>query len=1752
MTDLQENINFDDNETQKIIIEANIASQISYATVQNDIALIKSITIHNHNDYDLEDIELELSCTPEIIPFKKWIIDKIAEKSIQTIKDRLITPEITRLTHLTESITLSLTLTLKKDNEILSVLQVPIRALAKNEWGGNLYNQHLLSAFIMPNDPAVEKLLKMASDSLKKSGKKHSIEGYQENSRERVWEIASALWVAITSCGIAYAEPPAGFEEFGQKIRTPSHILDTGLATCLDSVVLFSAALEQAGLNPVVVFTEGHAFCGVWLYAHNFPDVICDDVAQVRKYVDLNELLIFETTMVTHYPPVTFKKSIDNAKAQIKEENEQKFRNVFDVKRSRSYGIKPLASITKEYNIDGLDCSVVNLAVETAPSMPSNNTYILNNNEPESENNRITLWKRKLLDLTKRNRLLNVKPSKTALFISCGDSGILEDKLASGNLICVKPKPEQQTDRDDGLYTQKNGTGLTEHYINEALERNEIIAHLTEKELKSAMIEIYRTAKNDMQEGGTNTLFLGIGILKWKQSEKEEKTYKAPLILIPITSERKSATSEIKLKKHEDDPVFNMTLLELLRRDFELEIPELHGELPTDHSGINTDLILKIVKEAVKDIKGFEVANESVLGIFSFAKYLMWKDISERTEILKKNAFVKHLIDTPKEAYAGSAHILDVSQSDKQIKAGDLFMPLEADGSQIVAVHASGQEGDFVLEGPPGTGKSQTIANMIAHNLALGNKILFVSEKMAALEVVYKRLVDKGLGSFCLELHSNRANKKEVLGQLEGAWRGNRQTISNERDKSAETLEKLKHDLNNLVTELHKKHSSGFSFWSAVGRQARYENQHLYRLNEHYFRKTNLIETPEDYMNIIDFLDNLSVLYQEIDGDSLKYLSDIRLTEWSNENQNQILKSADKIKEAFTVYKNRCSQILEKLKIDDFQPQTLEDFERFNALIKALFDLAGDRIDFIFTSTYNQNIETLEKVNILAKEYIETKSKLSASYKDDKICCIEEQIINQLEKNYQNSQNSFLSFLKNYFIKSKLNKYLSPTGQVKLSDIPLLHNAYKLSQDFNKQDKIYLPKSQQNIYTVDIQNIKNIIDKTKIIKSNLSFFKAEYKNTENLNNAIKRLVTEEQDMMTSEGAYYNHIHSFLETTEQLNQAILEYQQHTNTYLNKIDDFDAIVQNISKINDYKNHIRNYIRFNALKNEAFSLGIPNIIDDLMNDMIEPQNLTEVFQTAYACYIAPKLQDKSDILRNFSGLSHEQKIQKFRETDKRLQDISKEYIIQKLSGNIPHYDSVNVSQGYGILKRELQKKQRHKPIRQLVKEMGNDFTTLAPCILMSPISVAQFLDAQEAMFDIVIFDEASQITVWDAIGAIARAKKTIIVGDPKQMPPTNFFGRTDDGEEIDDSQSQDMESVLDEALASGVKLHRLTGHYRSKHESLITFSNHRYYNGELVTYPANDTRDSVVVFKKCNGIYKRGQGQVNTGEAKAVVAEVIRRLTDTELQKLSIGIVTMNTYQQKLIEDLLDDERRKNIDLEPYFSDTSSEPIFVKNLENVQGDQRDVIFISVGYGPDTPGAKTMSMNFGPLNRVGGERRLNVAITRATSETMIFASFDPDMIDLTRTKSDAIRDLKHYLEFAKGGTEALGRAVQSVGGVNQYDSAFEEAVAIALRKKGFTVHTQIGISKFRIDLGIPHPENLGKYIAGIECDGATYHSSPSAKDRDRVRQAILESKGWKLIRIWSTDYFNNPEATIQKVVEKLNEIIASDKTYLENVNAV
>jgi len=1695
-----------------ISIEGSIAPRITFASQQNDIPLISDLLIRNDTEEEIENVILSLSCEPAVVGAREWKIDRLNPNSEIRVKDRQVPLSGSQLSELSERINASLLFSLKAGDRTLAELRRPLTALARNEWGGAAYMPELLAAFIMPNDPVISTIIKSAGESLRSAGEQPYIDGYQSRQRTR------------------------------------SEVLETGLATCLDTALLFAAAFEQAGLNPIIALTNGHALCGVWLQPQLLPSLTTDDPGELRKFESLKELILFETTMVVSEPPTPFSKAIQFGLHQISESVEDQFVYALDVKRARNRQITPLAFrvpiLGSSPEGSGEPDSANIQGLEIAPPLPSFDFGVSDAPPPDTPETRLDAWKRKLLDLTKRNRLLNLKPSKTAIRLHCPNAGLLEDKLADGLRIKLVPELKltgEANGRDVELFHGRTGDNLKEKFASEALEQNEVVALLDSNELSTGLIQLYRKAKSDLEEGGANTLFLAVGMLRWKQSPQEERTYRAPLLLIPVSLERKSAASMVQLVHHDDEAVFNLTLLEFLRQDFELRIPELEGELPEDESGVDVPLILNLMRRAVRDVQGFEVVEEVVLSTFSFAKYLMWKDLAHRTEELKENNFVKHLIESPRDPYMHSADFIRPTEIDEKIHPQDLFMPLPADSSQIVAVHASTTGGDFVLEGPPGTGKSQTIANIIAHNLGLGRKVLFVSEKMAALNVVYDRLKKAGLGDFSLELHSNKANKKEIIQQLSQSWKSRREWEKVNWEQNAEKLKSLRDDLNDFVAALHQPGLTGLSPRKAIGRVSYWGEAHAFRLNWTGDIEASPTKNKEDRLKLEELAKTVGSCFSELDAHDIETFGFIEQAEWSNAWQAELIEKANKLSVAIEeLY--RSAQRFQELSGFSFQNESVRKFLALTRLAKCTPIASLSNLALAFEPNGKVNCDTLADALEILEKYRRQKEKLSVSYSDETIPSLP---VEEWKAKWHKSRSAVwpLKQINSWLLTNQVKKIAALENKPDLErDLDVLSVLQNLRQEMDHKTASLPASAKWQGVRTDNSSIKRDLQATRVIRSSLAALAENPEDVARLKRAGQTFFVDGQELLEPgmQAAEAAQILVSAYSNFEAHWSELKKLAGADSQDNAKFELSEIAHRVQKIAALQNRLNAWCRWKAAEKAAYSNGLSGLVDALKNGAVAPHDAEEQFKTAYAAWIVVRMIDQRPALRTFSTLLHEEKIQSFRELDAVIAKTSVDYIRAKLSGEIPDPEDKDRDAGYGVLAKEANKQRRHMPVRQLMEKMGDVVTTLAPCLLMSPLSIAQFLSANDRLFDLVIFDEASQITVWDAIGAIARGKNVIIVGDPKQMPPTSFFDRSANDEDDESVFNEDMESILDEALAAGTKHHRLTGHYRSRHESLIAFSNHRYYGGELLTYPSADARDSAVSFSHVEGVYLRGKGRTNSEEAKAVVSEVVRRLRDPDLCKYSIGIVTLNSEQQRLVTDLLDQARRDDPSLEHYFEASVDEPVFVKNLETVQGDARDIILLSIGYGPTEMGAKTMSMNFGPLNRKGGERRFNVAITSATTEVKVFASFTPDMIDLTRTSARAVRDLKHYLEFAQRGPIALAEAQLSVGSEDQYDSEFEEAVANGLRKRGWEIRTQIGISKFRIDLGVIHPDHPGSFLVGIECDGATYHSSPTARDRDRVRQAILENLGWQLVRIWSTDYFIDSERTLNNVHEKLELLLS------------
>ncbi|MGH7956883.1 MAG: AAA domain-containing protein, partial [Opitutaceae bacterium] len=585
-----------------------------------------------------------------------------------------------------------------------------------------------------------------------------------------------------------------------------------------------------------------------------------------------------------------------------------------------------------------------------------------------------------------------------------------------------------------------------------------------------------------------------------------------------------------------------------------------------------------------------------------------------------------------------------------------------------------------------------------------------------------------------------------------------------------------------------------------------------------------------------------------------------------------------------------------------------------------------------------------------------------------------------------------------------------------------------------------------------------------------------------------------------------------------------------------DHLAAVVAVTERIPAACSKIREWCSWQKVRRESVDLGLASVIAQLESPEGHAINIPGLFERSFRRALLFASIEKETALRDFFGREHNERIERFRHIDQKISALTRELIQNRLAAGIPRDqvgDDIPKAE-IGLLRREIAKKTRHIPVRRLLGSMPTLLPRLKPCVLMSPLSVAQYLEPSHENFDVVIFDEASQIPVWDAIGAIARGKQLIVVGDPKQLPPTNFFNSSgDDEDDLTPDEHKDLESILDELMTNGVRHKRLQWHYRSRHEGLIAFSNRQYYENDLLTFPSPETALGGVRFKHLpEAHYDKGKSRTNRGEAVALVDDLVARLLNTKGPRHSYGVVTFSQAQQKLVEDLLDQKRREHPEIEVHFGDeppVEGEPIIVKNLESVQGDERDVILFSICYGPDETGR--VSMNFGPLNRDGGERRLNVAITRAKHEVVVFSGLRSEQIDLTRTRARGVRDLKYFLDYAERGPRALTAATTASAGADP-DSEFERLVAEKIKGAGYDVHHQVGCSGYRIDLGIIDPKAPGRYLLGVECDGATYHRAATARDRDKLRQLILEGLGWKLHRIWSTDWWHDPEAEIEKLI--------------------
>jgi len=591
--------------------------------------------------------------------------------------------------------------------------------------------------------------------------------------------------------------------------------------------------------------------------------------------------------------------------------------------------------------------------------------------------------------------------------------------------------------------------------------------------------------------------------------------------------------------------------------------------------------------------------------------------------------------------------------------------------------------------------------------------------------------------------------------------------------------------------------------------------------------------------------------------------------------------------------------------------------------------------------------------------------------------------------------------------------------------------------------------------------------------------------------------------------------------------------------------DELIPLVDDLSGRGDELADFVSLRQRRRRLNAAGLADFLGACDRLWVEPNRLPEVFSALVAERKAASAR-RAEALRGASGSALEAHRSAFRERDRQRIEAHRKTIRAKLLEPTPptgsNYGPRKTWTEMCLLGNEFGKQKRFTPVRQLLSRAGRAVQTLKPCFMMSPLSLAKFVPAQSLFFDLLVIDEASQMRPEDSLGGLLRATQIVVVGDARQLPPTDFFARGESNDDDEDMEDVDAESILEACEKTFRERRRLKWHYRSRCESLIAFSNREFYENTLITFPMARPGSFSVELVRVDGAYR---ARCNPAEAARVVEDAIafmRHFAETPDGKLpTLGIVTVNIQQRDFIQEELRRASAGDELVEKYSErvEAKGEPLFVKNLENVQGDERDHIFISMTYGRKH-GETSLSQKFGPINKKQGHRRLNVLFTRARIRVGLFTSFGSADVRPTETSSDGVRALKGYLEYA----ETKGRALAHVP-TGVPDSDFETEVADRLRLRGYTVDLQVGVSRkeekarsFRIDLAVRHPDYPEHYLAGVECDGAAYHSSKSARDRDRLREEVLNSLGWQLVRVWSTDWFDNPSRETEKLVAKLEQL--------------
>lgn len=1347
--------------------------------------------------------------------------------------------------------------------------------------------------------------------------------------------------------------------------------------------------------------------------------------------------------------------------------------------------------------------------------------------------------RRELLDLSTRNRLLSIPLGwKSARIIRVLDErseqvfrllvkerrsmSFLPGRAGGGEESEILGEPHED-DEELGLPQPDDdedpSTGLPKRHVDSRLQTT-----LSPEGLQRRLLDLFVDSATMLEEQGINALYLALGHLKWFDKDQVDTPRYAPLILVPVELQRRTAAERFSIRWREEDLEENLSLRTKLKADLGIELPPF----PEGDDEIKISDYFAAVGRAVEGAKDWEVLPDGMtLGFFSFAKFLMYRDLDAenwpKSERLLDHPLITALLSG---GFQGpEAPIPEDLRLDELLPISRLDHVVDADSSQTRAIEMVRQGRNLVIQGPPGTGKSQSIANIVASAVLDGKTVLFVAEKLAALEVVKRRLEGEGLGTLCLELHSNKAKKRDVLIEIQRTWNA-RPTIM-EPEPLLTQLESRRAMLNRHVAILHQQLlPSELTPFILMGRVAalasrgrtpsevRLDGAETWTKGQREERRATLEEA-------VQRVERIGLPSQHPwRGVRREHILNIDLDPL----ENQVRALVGKLRSLIAGSVELAAALALPV------PTNMADIQRY--LVVADFVANAPPLDknALMNGVWSAGLSGLLDLVRSGREFSDAMLKAGTQVPG---MVWSEDLAPAQERLLQHGGRWFS------LLSSEYRRGVADLRRALAGQLPKKH-AERL--DLLGQ----LVAGQRALQQV---RAGSALGRAAFG----SLWQEERSDWEQLEAILNWVALHESAGLD---ATFHRIMAAVDDPRRV--AALREQVETERALvgNMWDDLasqlnlDCMVSfGMPQIADvpladladrcaaWLSHLEDLVQWNnyfLVARRARELGMTQLVAAVESGELPHTSALDVFDRAYYTQLLRLTLRANPDLAQFDGSRHGDCAATFQKLDRERLTLAKHQVLAAHCSRLPPLGSAVGP--VGILRGEMERKRGHRPVRKLLKDAGLAVQAIKPVFMMSPLSIAQFLQPGTLEFDLLVIDEASQVEPVDAFGAITRCHQLVVIGDSQQLPPSRFFQRvTGSDVEADDeapeaSQAKDIESILGLCRARGLPATMLEWHYRSRHQSLIAVSNQEFYQNRLVIVPSPYAAAAGLGLKFHHvpeGVFDSGGSGTNRIEANAICRAIVEHARSHP--DLSLGVAAFSLRQRQAILEELELLRREEPEIERFFGAHSTEPFFIKNLENVQGDERDVIFISVGYGRDRHGA--MAMRFGPLSNEGGERRLNVLISRAKVRCEVFSSITAEDIDLNRAKGRGVAALKAFLAFAQTGhmptTEHLNR---------ESGREFQESVRKWLESLGYSVHQRVGIARLFVDLAIVDKDNEGHYLLGIECDGASYAESSFARERDRLREEVLEARGWIMHRIWITDWLKQPKEEMQKLVAAID----------------